>query len=221
MTTQGPFDLKLPKKTRPIIIDRDAPLEEAIRAFKSGGVIAYPTETFYGLGVDPFNPKAIENLFRLKGRPGDRPVSLIIAGRAALAGLADEVPGAAERLIERFWPGPLTVVFKAHGQIPSILTANTGKIGLRASSSPAAMRLVSALDSPITATSANPSGEKPPKTAKEVLDYFDGRLDVLMDGGVLPGRLGSTVVDVTGAGLRVIREGEIPLDEIFKVYDQP
>lgn len=196
---------------RPVILSPSSTLDEAVRAFKSGGVIAYPTETFYGLCVDPFNKEAVGNLFRLKGRPGKNPVSVIIKDVPMLDAVASEVPPAALDLIKRFWPGPLTIVFKAHPSVPLELTGDTGKIGVRVSSNPLAARLSSVLGSPITATSANPTGKKPAVAPEEVLDYFNGRIEVLIDGGALPGKTGSTVVDVTSGRVVVIREGEIPL----------
>lgn len=201
-------------RDRPLIIKPQDPLEEAKRAFKSGGVVAFPTETFYGLSVDPFNVDAIERLFSLKGRAETNPVSVIIADKEMLSRVAIDPPAIAFRLIERFWPGPLTLVLKAHPDIPPPLIANTGKIGVRVPGSAIARRLSEYLSSPITATSANPSGKRPPVEAKEVLAYFNGEIDVLIDGGKLPGRLGSTVVDLTEGGFRIIREGEIASAEV-------
>ncbi len=199
---------------RPFILSPSSTLEAAVRAFKSGGVIAYPTETFYGLCVDPFNREAVENLFRLKGRPGNNPVSVIIKDLPMLSAVASEVPPAALDLIKRFWPGPLTIVFKASPSVPLELTGNTGNIGVRVSSNPVAALLSSVLGSPITATSANPTGKKPAVAPEEVIEYFNGRIEVLIDGGALPGRTGSTVVDVTSGRVVVVREGEIPSKDL-------
>ncbi|MDP2690397.1 MAG: L-threonylcarbamoyladenylate synthase [Deltaproteobacteria bacterium] len=206
--------------TRPLIIPAASPLpEEAARVFKGGGVIAYPTETFYGLCVDPFNPAAVERLFSLKGRSFRSPVAVIIAEAGMLPMVAEEVPlpHDAAKLMERFWPGPLTIVLKALPSVPPMLTAGTGSIGVRVSGNPAARALSKALSSPITATSANPSGKRPSRTPEEVLEYFNGSIDILMDGGRLAGRLGSTIVDVSGDGAKVIREGEIPSSEVLSV----
>lgn len=205
----------MPRK-KPLILGADSPLDAALEAFKRGGITAYPTETFYGLCVDPFNKKAIEDLFSLKGRSEKNPVSVIVADKEMLGSVVEDIPTKAELLIKKFWPGPLTIIFKAHPSVPSELTANTGKIGVRVSGSPVSTRLSLALGSPITATSANPSGKKPPVTAKEVIDYFDGSIDVLIDGGRLPGKSGSTIVDITGEKAVIIREGEIPSSEVLK-----
>lgn len=208
---------------KPVIIKAAGPatasgalLSPAAAAFREGGVVAYPTETFYGLCADPFNPVAIERLFTLKGRPTNNPVALIIADLSMLDRLTEDVTPAAAVLIKKFWPGPLTLVMKAAPALPATLIANSGKIGVRLSSHPLARALSELCSSPITATSANPAGRKPPASAKDVLGYFGSSLDVLIDGGKLAGRLGSTVVDVSGDKTAVLREGEIPASKIFE-----
>ena len=182
--------------------------------FKKSGMIAYPTETFYGLGVDPFNEIAIKKLFALKGRDFDKPVSILIKDKKMLLTVVEEISPLAEILIKKFWPGPLTIIFKAKKSIPSILTGGTGKIGVRISNNPIAQKLLEEIDSPITTTSANPSGEKSPVTANKVMGYFGNKIDLILDGGMLYGKLGSTVVDVTEGELIVIREGEISVEAI-------
>jgi len=205
--------------SRPVVIEAagaETPLAPAVEALKKGGVVAYPTETFYGLGADPFNPAAIERLFALKGRSAGNPISLIIADRSMLDSVAADVGPAASVLMDRFWPGPLTLVLKASAKVPPSLIAGTGKVGVRLSSHPMARALSAAFKSPITATSANPSGLRPPATARQALDYFNGSIDVLIDAGELKGRLGSTVVDVSGVEAVVLREGEVPSSDVFK-----
>lgn len=207
------------KSEKPLILAGASGLKESPGIFMRGGIIAYPTETFYGLGVDPFNKEAVERLFELKGRSEKSPVSLIIKDTDMLKRVAQEVPERAEVLMKKFWPGPLTIVFKARSTVPERLVAHTGKIGVRVSSSPEAMKLVEALDSPITATSANPSGRTPPASPAEVIEYFNGSIDLLIDGGRLPGRAGSTVVDITGDKTVILREGEIPGELVFKAIE--
>ncbi|MBI5327416.1 MAG: threonylcarbamoyl-AMP synthase [Deltaproteobacteria bacterium] len=182
--------------------------------FRKGGLVAYPTETFYGLGVDPFNKTAVKKLFTLKGREADKPISILVKDKNMLAEIAEEIPSAAEKLIKKFWPGPLTIIFNARKSIHEILTAGTGKVGVRISSNPVTQKLLEAIDSPITTTSANPSGKKSPLTAREVTDYFGDKVDLIIDGGKLYGKLGSTIVDVTEGDLKVIREGELPVTVI-------
>ncbi len=187
-----------------------AALARAKEIIEKGGIIAYPTETFYGLGANPYNEDAVKRLFELKGRGFDKPISILVKDEAMLGQVVADVPPVAENLIKRFWPGPLTIIFNVAPEIPELLTAGTGKIGVRISSSPIAERLLDTIDSPITATSANPSGKKSPITANEVVNHFGGRLDLILDGGRLSGRLGSTVVDITGGGIELVRDGEIP-----------
>lgn len=187
----------------------DENLKKARMILKKGGVIAYPTETFYGLGVDPFNEDAVKKLFELKGRGFDKPVSILVKDENALTSIVEEIPIAAKRLIKRFWPGPLTIIFKAKKGIPKILTANKGKIGVRVSSNQIAKKLLAIIDMPITTTSANPSGEKSPLAAQEVERYFGDKVDAIIDGGRLEGKLGSTIVDATGKGIKILRQGEI------------
>lgn len=184
--------------------------------FKKGGIIAYPTETFYGLGVDPFNESAVNKLFKLKGRGFDKPISILVKDKNMLLAVVEEIPPAAEKLIKKFWSGPLTIIFKAKKTVPSAITGNTGKIAVRISGNPITQKLLEIIDSPITTTSANPSGKKSPVTAKEVKDYFGDKIDLIIDGGLLFGKLGSTIVDVTEEELKVIREGEIPVQTIFE-----
>jgi L-threonylcarbamoyladenylate synthase len=169
-----------------------------------------PTETFYGLGVDPFNAKAVERLFLLKGRSFKDPIPIVAGDREMVERLVETVPLAAETLIQRYWPGPLTIVFKARAEVPELLTARTGKIGVRISSSQVVKKLLASLKSPLTSTSANPSGEPPALEPGEVLKYFEGRLDLLIDGVRLTAKKPSTVVDVTGERLVVLREGAVP-----------
>jgi L-threonylcarbamoyladenylate synthase len=199
---------------KPLIIKAASSLDAAVKAVREGGIIAYPTETFYGLGVDAFNTAAVERLVKLKARPGGKPISIIIKDACVLKTVVSEVPPAATELIRRFWPGPLTIVFKAVDRLPGALTGSNATIGVRVSAHPTAARLAAELSVPLTATSANPSGEEPPVTPEEVLSYFGKTLDVLIDGGRLPGRLASTVVDVTGAEAKILRAGAIDEHEL-------
>jgi L-threonylcarbamoyladenylate synthase len=200
--------------TKPVIISSVDYLDEAIKALRRGLIVAYPTETFYGLAVDPFNEDALRSLFHLKGRAFTEPVSVIIGDKSMLSSIVKEVTPLAERLIEEFWPGPLTLVFNASPDIPALLTgrvqAEQGPtIGVRVPGCETARRLSMEFGGPVTATSANPSGGKSPVKLSEVIDYFDGLLDIAIDGGTLTGALGSTVADVTGEKIGIIRAGEI------------
>ena len=197
-----------------IVLPTDENLKKAKMILEKGGIIAYPTETFYALGANPFNIDAVKKLFKIKERSPDKPVSILIRNENALNNIVEEIPDIAKGLIKRFWPGPLTIVFKAKGNIPDMLTAFTGKIAVRVSSNPIAKRLLDILEMPVTTTSANPSEEKSPINAEDVERYFGSSLDMIIDGGILAGKLGSTIIDVTDTHLRCIREGEIPFKSL-------
>lgn len=189
-------------------------ISEAVRIMRKGGVIAYPTETFYGLGADGKNVQAVEKVFLIKGRNFKKPISLIIGVHSDLTGLVEEMSDTARLLMERFWPGALTLVFRASSNIPSRLTGGTGKIGIRISSHTIATVLTQTLFSPITATSANLSGEGECSSAAEVIQCIGNRIDAVIDGGPTPGGIGTTILDVTVHPPVVLREGVIPISLI-------
>jgi L-threonylcarbamoyladenylate synthase len=185
-------------------------IEEAVAILKSGGVIAFPTETFYGLGADARNEAAIEKLFEIKGRDFRNPILVVIGDSGHLDAFAEDIPAEARKFMERFWPGPLTIVFRAAPSVSPKLTAATGKIGIRLTSHPIARELSRRLGGPLTATSANLTGAPECSSAQEVLSQLEGRIGGLVDGGRTPGGKGSTIVDVTVFPVRVLREGAIP-----------
>lgn len=201
-------------------IDPLDPAPEALNrvasALRQGRVVAYPTETLYGLGVDPFREEALERLYVLKGRPPEMPVSILVKDVAMLQEVARDLPGPAMRLVEAFLPGPLTLVLRARRRLPERLTCGTGKIGIRISAHPFMRHLFSIYAAPITTTSANPAGRPDARDAKEILAYFPDGIDCILDGGPAPGILGSTVVDGTGEEPVVLREGAITADEIVE-----
>ena len=190
-------------RPQPELIERTAAI------LKKGGVIAYPTETFYALGVDSSNDQAIARIFEVKGRSFQSPIALIAGNEIQLSQITDQVPDSARRLMSAFWPGPLTLVFRAMGTTSSLLTAGTGKIGVRISSHAVAQALAFGLGVPITATSANRSGQRECITAEDVANEIGSHLDIILDGGPTPGGQGSTFLDVTQDPPRVLREGAI------------
>jgi len=192
---------------------------EAIQILREGGVIAYPTETFYGLGADGFNEKAIEKIFFIKGRDIKTPISVIIGEMNDVRGLVREIPEGAAHLMNTFWPGALTLVFTASENVPPLLTASTGKIGIRISSHPVATALAKALRYPITATSANPSGARECTSAQEVIACIGDRIDAVIDGGTTPGGRGSTIVDITAHPPVILREGIIPGSVVLNSFE--
>ena len=192
-----------------------AAIQKVLLILKSGGVIAYPTETFYGLGADACDEKAIHQIFAAKGRDFKNPIPLIIHEKSALARWVSDMPEIAEKLIEKFWPGPLTLVFQAVPAIHPRLTAETGKIGIRVSSHPIATILAKLLQCPVTATSANLSGASECTNAAQVREQLGDKIDAILDGGPTPGGKGSTIVDVSVTPVRVLREGVIPASLIL------
>ena len=186
----------------------------AVAALKRGEVIAFPTETLYGLGADALDAAAVEKVFQLKDRDADSPIPVLVADREMLSQLVAQVPPLAETLIARFWPGALTIVLLARSAIPRPLVNAKGGVGVRISSKPIATELVKALGHPLTATSANPSGKAPARTVKEAKKYFAGRIDIFIDGGELTSRTGSTVIEIVGESLRIIRVGDISKSQL-------
>jgi L-threonylcarbamoyladenylate synthase len=184
-------------------------LTAALTALKRGEVIVFPTETLYGLGADALNFRGVEKVFQLKGRDPDNPLPVLVADRTMLDSVVAEIPRLAELLMTRLWPGPLTLVLPARTDIPRPLINRQGGIGVRLSSQPIATELVRLLGRPLTATSANPSGQPGAHTVAQAKIYFAGRIDVYVDGGELHSPTGSTVAAIEKNKLRIIRAGEI------------
>lgn len=184
-------------------------IEKAITILEAGGVVAFPTETFYGLAADATNEKAVDRIFEIKGRSFNNPIALIISKENDLDLLTDNIPEEAKKLMAAFWPGPLTLVFKASPSVSPRLTAGTGKIGIRISSHPIAHALAAGLGRPITATSANLSGGRECTTAEEVRGQMANAQLTVIDGGPTLGGRGSTFLDVTVDPPVLLREGAI------------
>jgi L-threonylcarbamoyladenylate synthase len=189
----------------------------AVAKLKRGDVIAFPTETLYGLGADALNSAAVKKVFQLKGREFANPIPVLVAHREMLPSLVTNVPALAEKLISCFWPGPLTIILPARRDIPPPLVSSSGGIGVRISSQPVATELVKALGCPLTATSANPSGQLPARTVEEARNYFAGQIDIFIDGGKLVSKTGSTVAEINGDTIRIIRAGEIDKTKLQRV----
>ena len=194
----------------------DGALEQILSFLRAGGVIGFPTDTAYGLGADPFNEEAVRRIFEIKGRPEGKPI-LLLVDSISMASRVCHMSDSAHALAERFWPGPLTMILPARENVPSLVTAGTGNVGVRWPASDFALRLVGALEQPITATSANRSGIPSSVTAVEVCEQFGDSLKFVIDGGKLPARGGSTLLDLTATPPRVLREGPIPESELSSV----
>lgn len=191
-------------------------IEQAAKAIKGGQAVVFPTRTLYGLGVDPFNEAALERLFAIKQRSGDRPVSVLVRDRRDLATLVQDLTVDARRVMDALWPGQVTLVLAARHSVPRRLTAGTGKIGVRMPAHPVAVALVSAVSGPVTATSANLSGQSGCWRIADLHPRVAAVADMVLDAGPLDGGVGSTVVDVTGGSPRVIREGTVSVADIMK-----
>jgi L-threonylcarbamoyladenylate synthase len=205
--------------TQIIRIDPQQPslqsLISAVEILRVGGVVVYPTETFYGLGVDALNQKAIKKIFAIKRRSLSQPLLILMPDQDYLPRYVADVPAKAHRLMEHFWPGPLTMVFFASPQLPPILTAGTQKIAIRISPHPIARALTSAFDGPLTSTSANIAGDQSPVTAEEVFSHLGGMIDLIIDGGKTSGQMPSTIIDVTFSPPQLVRGGMVPFSEIL------
>lgn len=179
-----------------------------------GGVIAFRTDTFYGLGADPFNAVAVQKIKDLKGREGNKPILVLISDVEQLGRLIENPSAAFDEVAKQFWPGALTIIGKATGPLPSELTAGTKSVGVRLPDDETVRSLVRACGGALTATSANPSGEPPARSAAEASKYFGESVDLIVDGGATKTDYPSTVVDASGSEVKLVREGSIAWAEI-------
>lgn len=194
--------------------------EEARAVLAGNGIVAAPTETFYGLAVNPFEAEALDRLFALKARPPEKPVLLLVSGPEMLAQVVREVPQTAIRLMHRFWPGPLTIIFPGQAHLPRLLTGGTGTVGVRYPRQHLTCRLITAVGHPVTGTSANRAGAPPLTRAGEVAAEFGAGVDMILEAGPCPGGLPSTIVDVTSSPPRLVRAGVISPAEIVKIMPE-
>jgi L-threonylcarbamoyladenylate synthase len=197
--------------------DSETTWTEAARVISTGGLIAFRTDTFYGLGADPLNREALAKIRELKGRDDNKPILLLISDMDQLDRFVGEKSGIFGLIAGGHWPAPLTLIGPARPELPTELTAGTNTIGVRLPDDENVRALVRACGGSLTATSANVSGEPPARTVKEVKDYFPSGIDLIIDGGEVTATRPSTVVDVTGAEARLIREGAVSRDELEKI----
>ncbi len=190
-------------------------LRDAVEMLKNGGIVAYPTETFYGLGAKFDIENSLKRLYDMKKRPQDKAMPLIIGDTRLLSIIAAHADKKAITLIECFWPGPLTLILPARKSISAFLTAGTHRVAVRVPGESFALHLARAAGFPITATSANPSGLSPARDADTVFRYFGDHVDLIIDAGPSPGGLPSTIVEATNDGIKVLREGVIRKESLF------
>lgn len=204
-------------ETQIIPVDTDTPepqLKAVCDVLREGGVIAFPTETVYGLGGDALNPDAVTKIYAVKGRPADNPLIVHIHSRLQLTRLVETVPVVAEKLIERFWPGPLTLLFKKQKIVPDVTTAGLDTVAVRMPSHPVALRLLRQSDVLIAAPSANSSGKPSPTTAQHVYADLSSKIPFIIDGGRCDVGLESTILDVSGASPVLLRPGGVTREQI-------
>ncbi len=184
---------------------------------RNGGVVAFPTETVYGLGADAFNPIAIARVFEIKNRPYFDPLIVHIADLNEMSRLVIDIPHSAEKLIKRFWPGPLTIIVLKKEEVPDIVTAGLPTVAIRMPRHPIALQLIREARRPIAAPSANPFGYVSPTTAEHVCEQLGNRVDLILDGGPCEVGLESTILSFSGEKPRLLRPGGLPLEEIVSV----
>ncbi len=185
-----------------------AAVKKAALVLKKGGVVAFPTETVYGLGANLLDKKAVERIYKIKNRPRNKPLTVHVADTASVKKITGKIPLRAAKLIEKYWPGPLTVILRDR---------RGKKTGFRMPDNKIALDLIRKAGVPVVAPSANISGNKPPRDAKEVLRDLDGKIDLVIDGGKTAIGIESTVVDMTGRTPRILREGAISKAEIEQI----
>jgi L-threonylcarbamoyladenylate synthase len=195
----------------------EAVLQTAAHVIREGGVLVYPTETLYGIGADALRAAAVEKVQRVKRRKDSRPILVLVHSQEMLTQLVRNIPAVAHSLMRKFWPGPLTIVFEARTGLPNALTLGSGTIGIRIPSSVFCLALLRRCNLPLTSTSANISGEQPPRTIPEIQQALPEGIDLFLDAGTLPESKPSTIVSVASPVPQLIREGLISFDSLRTV----
>ena len=191
---------------------RDEELLEAAEILRAGGLVAFPTETVYGLGANALNEEAAKKIYAAKGRPSDNPLIAHISGENELRPLVSEIPEAGRKLMEAFWPGPLTIIFPKSEAVPYGTTGGLDTVAVRMPSDPVANRLIALAGVPVAAPSANTSGRPSPTTADHVWEDMSGKIEMILDGGPVGIGVESTIVDVTGEVPMLLRPGAITME---------
>lgn len=189
-------------------------VSEAAEIIRNGGLVAVPTETVYGLAGNGLDERAVKEIYEVKGRPAVKPLSLMVPGKETIKRYCENVPPQAERLAEKFWPGPLTIVLDSRDTVPEIVRAGGKTVGLRCPDHPKTLEALKKADVPFAAPSANPSGEESPKNAGKVKEYFDGRIDGIIDGGPCGIGTESTIIDMSSVPYRILRQGALSESDI-------
>lgn len=187
---------------------------------RKGGLVAFPTETVYGLGANALNEDAVKNIFKAKGRPSDNPLIVHIADYDALNELVTEIPEKAKVLMDKFWPGPLTLVFKKSEKVPETVSGGLDTVAIRMPKKPVALELIKLSGVPVAAPSANTSGKPSPTKAQYVVDDMSGKIDAIIDGGNCEVGLESTVLDITGDVPKLLRPGGVTFEQLTEVLGE-
>ena len=189
-------------------------IKRAAEIIAQGGLVAVPTETVYGLAGNGLNEAAVNNIYEVKGRPTVKPLSLMVPDASAMELYCVDVPEQARLLAKKYWPGPLTIVLNAKDNIPSIVLAGGTTVGLRCPDHPLTLKLLTESGLPLAAPSANPSSEESPKTAEKVIEYFNGKIEAVIDGGPCGIGTESTIIDMSSVPYRILRQGALPAEKI-------
>lgn len=206
------------KTTTILSADDPQALAQAVSILRSGGLVCFPTDTVYGVAAHAYLPEAVERLYVVKERGRDKAIPLLLGQSGDVQQVARSVPALAQRLMERFWPGGLTIVLWAQTHVPAIVTAGTGSVAVRLPDHVTPRFLATTLGAPLAATSANLSGQPSPRTAAQVEAYLGGRVDLILDGGACPGGVDSTVVDLTRQPPHIARVGAIAADTLLRMW---
>jgi L-threonylcarbamoyladenylate synthase len=201
-------------KTETLSATSTQALPHALEILRGGGLVAFPTDTVYGVGALVFDERAVESIYAAKERPVEKAIPVLLGDAADIGQVAEEIPLFASRLIARFWPGPLTVLVPKKSSLPAVVSA-TSTVGVRVPDHEVARALLR-LAGPMAVTSANISSQPSPTTAEEVHQQLGGRIALIIDGGRTPGGVPSTLVDCTGAEIQILREGPLSRDELLK-----
>ncbi len=193
-------------------------LLRAANLIKRGEIVAFPTETVYGLGADAFNVDACKKIYSAKQRPADKPLTLHVATFEMIEQIA-EISSAAEKLIEKFLPGPLTLILPKKNIVPDFVTCNSKSVGVRFPKNSVAQDFIKIAGVPIAAPSANISGKNPPTTAQEVFDNLSGKVEIILDGGKCNVGISSTVADISNGELKILRQGIISAAQILEILN--
>lgn len=203
-----------------ILPDSENTRQQAAKVIGEGGVIAFRTDTFYGLGADPFDSHAVLRIKELKGREDNKPILLLVADETDLERVISKRSKVFDRLAREFWPGPLTLIGAARNSLSTAITAGSGTVGIRLPDDKGVRNLVRQCGGALTATSANTSGSEPARSAQEVMEYFPRGLDLIIDSGEVTATAPSTVIDATSTRPFVVREGIVTREQLDRILDQ-